>query len=390
VLGFPETGSWGENLIYSVLDNFWPAINFGDLEVDVGGVLITKKTLAELLGQFSVKEDFTAHLYYQAFTNPTIQPIKNGLPILGECIVYLLAGSEVMPKTVAMTRKSGMQIYEKQFRSIVPFCGVFVCRDDRGNAALREMEPPGHDKWDPDLPEKGANRKAHGELLAFIRDCIKRLSPADDTKAIPVPGLSKYLPDDEETPEEAFDDQNTEQKNKESFNRQIAPGKIEGRKIEQRKQMRPDESRPDELDGAEGDTGGGTGGGDEDHGGNSPGGADGGGGSSTGGAASKPAIPIRYRTFASDASAGIYRVNIVPESVPDSGRLNMLIWAVGDDRKVPAGVKSARLLDGTSIPVGQSGLVVGPVKVSASGSLKLEVVLVEPLRVAMEVGAHEA
>jgi len=34
--------------------------------------------------------------------------------------------------------------------------------------------------------------------------------------------------------------------------------------------------------------------------------------------------------------------------------------------------------------------VVGPVKVSASGSLKLEVVLVEPLRVAMEVGAHEA
>lgn len=333
-------------------------------------------------------------MYYQAFTDPTIPLIKRELPILGECAVYLRAGNaaENMPKTVAMIRKSGMQIYEKPFRSIVPFCGVFICRNEKGNGVLREMEPPGHDKWDPDLPEKGANRKAHAELLNFVRDCIKQLSPADDGKAIAVPGLSKYLPDDDETPEESFDDGTAEQETQESFKRKIKPGKIDGRKIEQRKRMEPDEAQPDEPDGTEGPYGGGgTGGGSSGlNGGTGAGGGDGGGGTGEGGAASKPPVPIKYRTFASNASAGVYRVSVVTEAPSKTGRLNMLIWAVGDDQKVPAGVTTARLLDGTPVPVGQNGLVVGPLKIQANGALKLDVVLSEPLRVAMEVGAYEA
>lgn len=42
VLGFSKTDNWQKDLIYSVLDNFWPAIHFGDLEVEVGGAAINK------------------------------------------------------------------------------------------------------------------------------------------------------------------------------------------------------------------------------------------------------------------------------------------------------------------------------------------------------------
>jgi hypothetical protein len=246
ILGFAPGPSWVDDLTYSVLDNFWPAIEFGDIEVTVGDREISKATLPGLLERFASAEDFTAHLYYRAFMNPTMLPIKEDLPILGECTVYLLSGpAEVMPKKVAMIRKTGMKIYEKAFRAIVPFCGVFICRNDQGNRVLREMEPPKHDIWDPDHPEKGAHKRTYSELVNFIRSCIKSFLPADDSRAIAVPGLQRYLPDDDETPEESFDEAGPEQ-TAESFRRQLTPGKVEGRSIESRRSMRPDEAAPEQ------------------------------------------------------------------------------------------------------------------------------------------------
>lgn len=403
VLGFPENPAWEDDLTYSVLDNFWPAIELGDIEVRVGDREISKATLPGLLEKFSGMVDFTAHLYYKAFKNPTLPPIKEDLRILGECTVYLLAGSsEAMPKKVAMVRKTGMKIFEKVFRSIVPYCGVFICRNDKGNKVLREMEPPKHDEWDSDHPEQGAHKKTQAELVNFMRSCIKQLAPADDGKAISVPGLHKYLPDDDETPEESFDETDPERK-AESFKRQLPAGKIEGKTIELRKPMQPDESTPEEGDteteqpGDTGGTGGGPGGGplnDTDGGTGGGGGGTGRGGAKgakggAGGTGSKPPLLIRYRTFPTNASAGVYKVTVAPEKAPASGKLSIAIWAVGDDRKTPAEVRSARLLDGTDVPVAASG-VIGPVATPKTGALKLEVVLREPLRVAMEVAAYEA
>ena len=36
VVGFPKEKNWQNDLTYSVLENFWPAIDLGDLEVTVG------------------------------------------------------------------------------------------------------------------------------------------------------------------------------------------------------------------------------------------------------------------------------------------------------------------------------------------------------------------
>jgi hypothetical protein len=402
ILGFAPGPSWVDDLTYSVLDNFWPAIEFGDIEVTVGDREISKATLPGLLERFASAEDFTAHLYYRAFMNPTMLPIKEDLPILGECTVYLLSGpAEVMPKKVAMIRKTGMKIYEKAFRAIVPFCGVFICRNDQGNRVLREMEPPKHDIWDPDHPEKGAHKRTYSELVNFIRSCIKSFLPADDSRAIAVPGLQRYLPDDDETPEESFDEAGPEQ-TAESFRRQLTPGKVEGRSIESRRSMRPDEAVPEQHgdETEEPGEGEGTGGGPSAGPTESGGGTGGGGGGSgagdakgtqggVGGGSSRPSVPIRYRTFPTNSGAGVYKVVVAPEKPPVSGKLNLALWAVGDDRKDSVEVRSARLVDGTDLAVGPNG-VIGPIVAPAGEGVKLEVVLRHPLRVAMEVAAYEA
>jgi hypothetical protein len=293
-----------------------------------------------------------------------------------------------------------MKIFEKRFRSVIPFCGVFICRNDDGNKVLREMEPPRHDVWDADHPEKGVNRKIESEYVNFIRDCIRKLTPADDSNVISIPGLNRFLPDDDETPEESFDGALREEHREETPERSPLPENIPGRKMDsETKAMQPDHLKPtdaeDETESGEGDgTVNGLGQGKEtDTGTGGAGGRKGNGnaagvGGAQGGTNSKPSIAIRFRTYARDSATGVYAVTVVPDQQPATAAM-LVISTVGDDQKAPAEIKSARLASGADIAVTETG-VIGPLKFTANEPLKLEVVLLEPLRVAMEVSAHEA
>ena len=381
VVGFPQQKSWQKDLVYSVLENFWPAIEWEDLIVTVGDVEISRKNLSKLLEQYSAEADFTAHQYYNAFRHAS-HSFPFELPQLKACTLYLSAGDNDLQKRIAMIRKAGMVVFHKPFRSVVPFCGVFICKNEVGNKLLRDMEPPRHDVWDPDHPEKGLNKKIEAEYVHFIRECIRELSSGDDTKVISVPGLSRFLPDDDESPEDAFEggeDQKTE-----SVDRSRLPEKIEGRKIDPRRTTaQPDQSVSDDGAG-QGEGEGGTGANGQDGGGS--------GQSKKGGSTgeqSKPTIPMRYRTFAKNIDAGVYALTMQSEKSSAKNAMFSL-WMVGDQGKAPVEIKSARLRDGKGVPVKGAGLLGPLILPSSKGSLHLEIKLREPLRVAMEVAAHEA
>ncbi|HET7625997.1 MAG TPA: hypothetical protein VFM25_12110 [Verrucomicrobiae bacterium] len=379
VLGFPATDNWQNDLLYSVLDNFWPAIHFDELEVKVGDMTVTKSNLEPLLETFSGQEGFTANLYYQAFTAPT-HKFPMTLYRLRDVTLYLTAGDIDLPKRVAMIRKTGMKIFEQRFRSVIPFCGVFICRNDHGNTLLREMEPPRHDIWDPNHPEKGANRAIESEYINSIRDCIRKLTPADESKVISIPGLNRFLPDDDETPEESFDGANSEAFREETANRSPLPEKIPGRKIDYKeKPSRPPGDALADIEESDEPVEPGEPKGKKKPQPNP--------GPNIDDAKGKPLIPIRYRTYAQDSATGVYSVTVVSEKPADAAGM-LVVSTVGDDQKAPAEIKSARFANGGDIYVPKTG-VLGPIKFKNGEALKLEVVLSEPLRVAMEVSAYE-
>ncbi|HEX3103658.1 MAG TPA: hypothetical protein VHQ22_04375 [Terriglobales bacterium] len=390
VLGFPESTSWQKDLTYSVLENFWPAIEWEHLVVKVGDEEISRKNLHALMERFSSETDFSAHQYYKAFKESD-HTFHEPLPTLGDVSLYLTAGNDELQKKIAMIRKTGMVIFLKHFRSPMPFSGAFICRNDAGNKLLRDMEPPRHDIWDPDHPDKGANRKTEAEFLHFIRESLKNLMPTDESKIISVPGLSRFLPDDDDTPEEEFDGTDELSKS-EGVERSPLPEKIEGKKIDPRRTpMQPDNQRPgendDETEGEGSDpTGQGGSSGGDGNGGSGEGGQ-GKGGSQ--GEQSKPAIPIRFRTFATNVSAGVYSVTVQSEKKTLKSA-NLAVWTVGDDQKAAAEIQSARLPGGKEVPVKGPGLLGPLILPSSKGVLRLEIRLREPLLVAMEVSAHEA
>ncbi len=402
VLEYPAAKTWQNDLVYSVLDNFWPAIDFGDLVVTIGNQTIDKSNLSKLMDAFSGQEEFTAHFYYQAYKSPCSQAFHESLPKLNEVSLYLSTSDAELPKRVAMVRKTGMVIEKRGYlRSVLPFCGVFLCRNDIGNHILRDMEPPRHDTWDPDHPEKGANKKIEHEYMTFIRECIRKLVPVDDSKVIAIPDLNRFLPDDEESDEESFDGNESTSSRIETPDRSPLPEKILGRRIEpRRRNMQPDKLKPegdeDETESGEGD---GSGGGADKHSNETEGGNGAGGGgkgkgsadSSTGGKGgdhSKPAIPVRYRTFAKNSGNGVYSLMVARQEKGDAP-LYLVVSTIGDDQKAATEIKEARLNDGVPVPVSGPGIL-GPITLSPDETLLIEFSLSEPIRVAMEVTAHEA
>lgn len=391
ILGYQAEPTWRTDLIHSVLENFWPAIHRGDLDVLVDDTRITTDSLRSLLESYSSHEDFTAQIYYNAFTSPEAKRSKKKLPTLGEATVHLLAGRPDLPKKVAMVRKTGMVIYQKRFHSVVPFCGVFVCRNDAGNRILREMEPPRHDDWDPDHPEKAAHKKTADEFASYIRDCIKELAPVDNQKVLTIPELNQYLPDDEESPEEGFEGEPDNGSGKaEGFTARPTAELIKGKRIERKPRIPPsaavagEEEVESDAGGEEGDVGDGDG---DGGGGN---GADSGGKAKEGGDGKNPKSPIavRCRVVPKDLAAGAYTLTIRSVERVKGGAV-LSISAVGDDASAPIAVTTARLAGGKKVDITQSGKL-GPVVFPKAGPLRIEIVLKDPQRLAMEVHAHEA
>lgn len=405
ILGFPDEDAWDKDLIYSVLDNFWPAVQFGDLEVQIGDKTINKSNLSEWLKRYSEEsEDFAAHLYFNSFSQPH-HHFTEELPNLGRCDLYISAGEAELPKKIAMVRKAGMVVWPQNFRSIIPFCGVFLCRNDVGNRRLSEMEPPKHDVWDPDHPDKGVNRRIYKEVVDFIRSKLRDLAPVDPAQVINIPGLDKYLPDDEDSDENAFVADESSEKGETA--QPSPPAAITPiRRLGLDRETRQKHGKSDEKGGDEGVA---TDVLEEVEGPEYPDGPPGpdnppgpprppGPGPGTTLVPShrdirkkvtaQPVVKIKYRVFSTNPVAGVYRVNVTSNATR-MVNANLVFSCSGDDRKEPATLSLARSASLSDLGL-RAGNIVGPITLEPEQPVQFEVVLSRPGRVAMEVQAHEA
>lgn len=382
ILGFKAEDNWEDELRLSVLENFWPAILFDELIVQIGDQTISKGNLGELLESSSGEEDFTAHEYYQSYQSATLE-FKEELPNLGKVQLYLRAGQTELPKRIAMVRTPGMVVFRKKALGPIPFCGLFLCRNRAGNKLLRDMEPPRHDFWDPDFPEKGMSKRYEREYTAFIRECVKQLTGTDDTSVIDIPELNRFLPDEEDMRSDT-DDSGGDDETSEGF--PDVPQPVEPQPLPVDPIRRPQTATrgaegEDEGPTGDGDTGGG---GDGDGGGGEGGVGEGGG---RGGRGSPP-LAIGYRAYPIGSTDDVYAV-VVRSEDGSRGRVMLAVNVVGDDAREAIQVSTAQTTNGRRVRVNESGRL-GPVTIPANGPLQLEITLAEPMKVAMEVTAHEA
>lgn len=384
VVGYQDEGHWQHNLIESVLQYFWPAIHEQDLVVKVGDRLIDKFALPKLMSEWEASDTFTAPFYYRARTDAEAVKIEHTLSHLGPVELWLTRGDETFPNQIALSRKTGMIIDFRRTRGVIfRFSGFFRCMNEKGNELLRSMEPPAHNLWDPDRPEKGSGTKALTELYTWLRQCVGELQPVSQETVIDIPDLQKYLPDDADGVEEDFDEgaQPGKKSEKESVHETPKVTDIVAKK------MRFKETTPAKDPDQDG-TGGS---GEKERGTGAKGGTHKGAGDAkgkTGGESSNEPLPIRFRSFPTDPAARIYRVRGTPTE--DSDDMALTVEAVGDDsRSEPIEIAAAKLLPAlTPLKIAAPNRILG-LKASAGEEIQLAVTLADDRHCALKVAAYE-
>ncbi len=201
IMGYKVENKWDDELLKSVLRNFWYAILCEDLIVEVGNKIVNFDNLEKLLTDYFFEEPFKDHeepkgnplSYYQAVING--KDFKQNLPSLGNVRFHFYPLEEPL-NYVAMIRKTHMVIYSRSFIHAAPYSGVFICDNEEGNELLRKMEPPAHDKWDPDR-SKPDGLLIMNELINWVKLCLKEVKKQRSEQISEIPGLAKYLPLDE-------------------------------------------------------------------------------------------------------------------------------------------------------------------------------------------------
>jgi len=200
IIDYANSEDWENEIIKSVLDNFWNAIFRRLIIVKVGSVLINDENLDDLLHKYYSEEETDSKdspnplPYYHTYMDKN--PFIKTLPTLGEVKLYVDQKSNY-PKKVALIRLNGMTIDRRRFDFLGNFAGVFICENDKGNRVLRRMENEQHTEWKPSnakgsLEESNA-KYAEKEIKEFIKSVLDSIRPTDKIKSLTIPGLEKYL-----------------------------------------------------------------------------------------------------------------------------------------------------------------------------------------------------
>lgn len=202
IIGFTEYTNWKFEVLKEAVASFMLAIHEGNLEVHIDDFILNKKSLQDAINEIKDQEpDNISIQFYQALTHANSKFIKKEFETedgeLEDIHLYLLAQEEFR-KRISLYRSTGMEIYNRgHFRTPVAFAGVLIVKGKKLNAVLRKMEPPTHDKWDPNLYKE--NIRYAKKLEKAIRDWMNKetrnLLDISNIESIELKGFEKLLPD---------------------------------------------------------------------------------------------------------------------------------------------------------------------------------------------------
>ncbi|MBK37032.1 MAG: hypothetical protein CME26_16075 [Gemmatimonadetes bacterium] len=212
VAGFHSSDSWEKLLLSAVIANYFSAIHDGDLEVSVGGKVVTSDNLREQLENDDLMEAarseardaplrLAGHLY-KCLAHPRAEEEEITLDILGSCRIRVLVG-ENLPSRVGVLR-NGMLVTEslkglQRFPGFSDFAAVVDVLDQDGLEFLRQMENPAHDNFEPDRlhdeNEKKRGRKALEELADKTREVLKKHTQTSEGPTSRLDFMAGLFPD---------------------------------------------------------------------------------------------------------------------------------------------------------------------------------------------------
>ena len=225
IIGLTKSENRKEQMIRSVLNNFWLAVYEEKLIVTVDDVKIDSNNLQQIIDDYFPDEiERSAELehwnpkpYFKAVKyadiNQQYQLFPEKLPTLGKVKLYVYL-NKGLPNRTCYLRSPKMVVYKGRRQNLINgYVAVLVCDEEPGNTILKEMENPAHNEW-----KKGnyvdENDKIHPDAISaerdlaqFVRDTLKQLAKTKVGESSTISGLEDYLYSTEELLEKYEDQQ---------------------------------------------------------------------------------------------------------------------------------------------------------------------------------------
>lgn len=202
IVGFNQKKGWSKKIISSLLENFMVAIHKEILIIKVGNTEITKDTMGGLIRNLKGRKFDEIKNYYSTLIDKDVLKIKldekfERYGFKQDDGYLLISKRENSNRSVLMTRKAGMKIYDrKNISGSIQFNGIFQATGEYFNSMLQDMENPNHNKWISDRYED--NPKLAKDLLydiyRFCKDNVVEHYQEKVEKQVDAFGISEFLP----------------------------------------------------------------------------------------------------------------------------------------------------------------------------------------------------
>ena len=221
IAGFKKTATWAADIEKAILSNFFVAIINKKLIVKIDGLQIDHTTLQARIKHYADlerkensrdKKITTIMEFYSAVMTPD-DTVRGSIMEQDDFVLYIKKDNNYS-KSIAEMRSIGMVVRIRHNHIFTRYAAVMVVQEGKLNALLKDIEPPQHNKWDPDLidaesnPEANKNaRKIRAQLISWANDVIVGCCRSELPEEIDLDGVSAYLPYDEDDSSLGSDDE---------------------------------------------------------------------------------------------------------------------------------------------------------------------------------------
>lgn len=232
IAGFKKTETWAEDIEKAILSNFFVAIINKKLVVKINGLVIDDKNIQTRLRYYSDierktnskdKRITTIMEFYSAVVSP--DNVEYGSIIEENDVVIYIKKDDSYSKSIAEMRSIGMVVRTRHNHIFTRYAAVMVVQGQALNELLKNIEPPQHNKWDPDLIDAESNPKENSrakrirtQLISWANDKIVECCRSETPEEIDLDVASAYLPYDEDDSSLGDDRNDSEEKSPDTTN----------------------------------------------------------------------------------------------------------------------------------------------------------------------------
>lgn len=201
IVGFYKTKSWQDTIEKAIVKNFFLAIYEKKLIVYVDNRVINDERLQEILEKHAVTDE-SVRIYKKLFEARAFDDhiVESGSIMEENDVELFVRLDETYDRNVVEFRNTGMVIRIRRKNVPKSYTAVMVVRGKNLNKLLKAMEPPKHDKWDPDIilsdAERKKGKKFRSDLIRWTNTKIDEICKSDFVAEIDPDGMSQFLPDE--------------------------------------------------------------------------------------------------------------------------------------------------------------------------------------------------